>query len=140
MVDKMLTTKITLAIAAMFAIVYQPAIAETTDIMGPLDPFTQAGAFGVICFMLWWQMAKIGPAESKRRSDDLDRISKRRSEDLDRMLNIHNDSAKVICADIQTMTSDVRSMREGTIKLNETLKGRPCMMDKQHLQAVLKES
>ena len=104
-------------IAAMIAVACQPVIAQSTDSIPALPWPAQVGIISMLGGLLWWQMARQAPEESKRRG-----------EELDRMLTVHRETASEICDDIKTMTMDIRAMRDGTQSLNDTLKGRPCML------------
>jgi len=115
----MFTAKVGLAIAAMIAVTFQPAIADATHAMPSLPWGAQLGVTGLIGSLLWWQMAKVGPAESERRSQD-----------LDRMLSVHRETANGISTDIKEMTVEIKSMRESTQTLCNTLASRPCMVEK----------
>ena len=104
-------------IAAMVAVAFQPVLAETSESIPTLPWPAQLGVISMLGGLLWWQMARQAPDESKRRGQE-----------LDRMLEVHRTTTVEICDDIKTMTADIRTMTSGTQKLNDTLRGRPCML------------
>ncbi len=106
-------------IAAMIAAIYQPALAQSTGSMPALPWGAQLGVIGLMGGLLWWQMAKVQPAESKRHS-----------EDIDRMLQVQKDCSDDISCDIKEMTSEIKHMRSDSQKIYNTMQQRPCLHDR----------
>jgi len=102
-------------IAAMILVAFQPVVAQQTGVMPQMPWPMQAGAIAMLGGLLWWQMAKTAPTESKRRG-----------EELDRMLSVHKETSDNISDNIKEMTSEIKSMTVGTQELLTTMKERQC--------------
>ena len=122
--------KIAIAIVAMITAAYQPALAEVTDLMGPMSWPAQLGVIGMMGILLFVQMVKVIPAEGRRHSADLDRL-----------LDVHRECSEGISADIKEQTAETRIMRKGIQDLTETIKTRPCLLNSpEQLAAAIKAS
>jgi len=87
-------------IMAIVALYFHQPISQTTGI--PQVPWPiQGGAILILGTLLWWQMAKTGPEEAKRRSAE-----------LDRMLAIHKETAMDTNTNIRSMTAEIKGMRD----------------------------
>ena len=108
----------TTVITGMLAIMAQPALAQVTDVVPPIPWQGQLGVIGMMGGLLWWQLAKVGPAESIRRS-----------EDIDRMLNVHREVTAETQNDIRLMTAELKGMTKSINLMTSRIARRPCLME-----------
>ena len=104
-----LPMKLITTLLMMGAVMIQPTIAAETQVMPEMPWPAQLGVIGLLGMLLFW--------ESRRRSDD-----------MDRMLKVHRETVLDINSDIKEQTSEMRAMRESTQSLCTTLASRPCLI------------
>lgn len=109
----MIALKAGLEIGTAIAAVTQPVIAAATGIMDPLPWQGQLGVVGMMGGLLWWQMAKTIPQESRRHSEEIDRVLETHSKCSDEM----KDCISGMSDDIKTMTGSMNDLNS-TIKTN----------------------
>ena len=108
-----------LEISTIVLVAVQPLVAQQIGI-DPLTGWSQLTVIGMLCLLLWWQMAKTAP--------ELQRLH---TIEINRSLQVYAENSSKTNANIESMTQEIRGMRKDATDHQKEwvgkLEERPCL-------------
>ena len=108
-----------LEISTIVLVAVQPLIAQQIGI-DPLTGWSQLSVIGMLCLLLWWQMAKTAP--------ELQRLH---TIEINRTLHVYAENSSKTNANIESMTQEIKGMRKDATDHQkewvQKLEERPCL-------------